>query len=786
VIASAAAQAPSVGRQRIASAAPQAQSVGRQRIVPAVAPEPPRRPMQSSPPPPPAGRPSVPPPFEDTHPPQHTLIGQVLGGKFRAVRVLGEGGMGSVYECEHLALGRRVAVKVLHPAQARKKASVQRFHHEAHVAGAIGHPNICEIYDVGELEDGSPFLVMELLQGETLADRIASEGALAFDDIIEIVTQMLSGLVAAHEKGIIHRDIKPENVFLTQRTGLAPLVKLLDFGISKVAGADDLNLTRTGMVMGTPFYMSPEQARGDRNLDRRVDLYATGVVTYECLTGRRPFNAANYNALLVQILTTSPRPPSEIRPAIPDGFEPVVSRAMQRDREKRYQTAAEFQRELAGLREPAPLRRPMPASIPPEPVPLVTPRFRKDAETGVAPVSAGRAPPSSKPSSRDEELPAISLDIEGRDLLDSSVHPVADGSPASVEIPIVADAPMTSRESAREADRGAPRSAPRSAPRGDVRAAAPPEVRAPEPRPSVGPPRPAPRPSVGPPPLPRASAPSPRPAVKEPAWKPPPMPTRAASTPSVAQPPSIPPPRSERGPASTPKPRQPSVPPNAPTTEPDAPNAPAVLGNALGRAIASSPGARLVANGPERPKGRVPERFNTPTPTPVDFSKMFPEAPYLDEQDDEDSDPTQVGTLLDPATLGVSGRRFDPDATDRIELTPAAMAAAARQLDDRNRARGERADREAREAELRGAEDPHETTVEQDPDDEAPTTLFDRKELRRRAKSQPKGTPRATTTERAPPPLPGGMGRAPSLAPGPDARIPQAPNLPRAPRRGDG
>jgi hypothetical protein len=259
------------------------------------------------------------------------------------------------------------------------------------------------------------------------------------------------------------------------------------------------------------------------------------------------------------------------------------------------------------------------------------------------------------------------------------------------------------------------------------------------------------------------------------------MPSRAANAPSVAQAPSIPPPRSERGPASTPKPRQPSIPPFAPTTEPDAPNAPAVLGTALGPALGEK---RL-----DRP--RAPEKFNTPSPTPVDFSKMFPEAPYLDEQDDEDSDPTQVGTLLDPATLGVAGRRFDPDATDRIELTPAAMAAAARQIDERNRERGERFTRETREARgaeaLRAAseEEPHET-VEQDPDDEAPTTLFDRKELRRRAKSQPKGTPRATTTERAPPPLPGGMGRAPSLAPGPEARIPQAPNLPRAPRRGDG
>ncbi len=357
------------------------------------------------------------------------LIGQVLGGKYRAIRVLGEGGMGSVYEAEHVALHRKVAVKVLHPQQAKKKASVQRFQNEAHVAGAIGHPNICEVYDMGELEDGSPFLVMELLQGETLAERIASEGALPFDDIIDVVTQVLSGLVAAHEKGIIHRDIKPENVFLTLRAGLPAMVKLLDFGISKVAGAEELHLTRTGMVMGTPFYMSPEQARGDRNLDNRVDLYATGVVMYECLTGRRPYHASNYNALLMQILTTEPRPPREVRPAVPEGFEQVISRAMQRDREKRYQSASEFQRDVQQLRDPGAMRR-MP-SVAPEPVPLLTQRRREEF---------GRSTPAPpKPA----EMKPVSVNLDGANLLDSGAV-VADSG--SLEIPIVAEAPVYSKD----------------------------------------------------------------------------------------------------------------------------------------------------------------------------------------------------------------------------------------------------------------------------------------------------------------------------------------------------
>lgn len=313
---------------------------------------------KASEPPPPApkaGRalPSTSPPKG----PQRDLFGKTIGGKYMVRSVLGEGGMGTVFEAEHLTIGRSVAVKVLHPNQARKKDAVRRFHQEARAAGAIGHPNICEVYDLGTLDDGSPYLVMEKLIGETLADRIAAEGGLPFDDVIDTLVQVLSGLVAAHEKGIVHRDIKPENVFLTRRVGCPPLCKLLDFGVSKVINAliggkdEDLELTRTGMVMGTPYYMSPEQARGDRNLDARVDLYACGVILYEALTGRRPFTAANYNALLLQILSTKPRPARELRPALPQGFDAVLDKAMARNREDRYRNAAEFQRELQTLRD---------------------------------------------------------------------------------------------------------------------------------------------------------------------------------------------------------------------------------------------------------------------------------------------------------------------------------------------------------------------------------------------------------------------------------------------------
>jgi serine/threonine protein kinase len=286
-----------------------------------------------------------------------TLVGQTIGGRYVLKSVLGEGGMGTVYEAEHVPIGRSVAVKVLHPRQAKKKDAIRRFRQEAVSAAAIGHPNICEVYDFGTHDDGSPYLVMERLVGETLADRIAHEGGLPFHEVIDTLAQMLSGLLAAHEKGIVHRDIKPENVFLKKRLGDAALVKLLDFGVSKMitplfgGRSEDQDLTRAGMVMGTPYYLSPEQARGERDLDGRVDLYACGVILYEALTGRRPFTALNYNALLFQIMSSKPRSARDLRPALPDGFDTIIEKAMARDRGDRYGSALDFQRDIKGLRD---------------------------------------------------------------------------------------------------------------------------------------------------------------------------------------------------------------------------------------------------------------------------------------------------------------------------------------------------------------------------------------------------------------------------------------------------
>ncbi len=650
-------------------------------------------------------------------PPDSSILGQTLGGKYRAIRVLGEGGMGTVYECEHIQLHRKVAVKVLHPAQVRKKASVQRFHHEAQVAGAIGHPNICEIYDIGEGDGGAPFLVMELLTGETLADRIASEGALPFDDLVEVISQVLSGLIAAHDKGIIHRDIKPENIFLSSRPGIGPLAKILDFGISKVAGADDLHLTRTGMVMGTPFYMSPEQARGDRTLDHRVDIYATGVMTYECLTGRRPFTAANYNALLVQILTTNARPPHEIRPAVPEAFEEFVAKAMHRERDKRYANTIEMQRALVQLRDPAAIQQRRIASIPPEPVPLVTTKRAGDP----TPPRKMNEPVEAR---RELELPAVSVNIEGHDLLDSGQQNVAD----SVEVPVAVE------------------------PRRDERRHLAQPVARPAPQPAQKPVE-ARRPAPAAPPIERRAAPAP-----------PPIPRPAATAPLRS--PSVPPAAPRAGiPARVINPRAP-IPPRPVATAPTSANRPSIP--------------------PPLPSQRK-ARMITPTPTPVDPRLLHAfaarqnappalDAPWLNDGDD----PTEIGEIprhepSDVTPYPTEGRRIDPDSTERIDpprlgklgRRPRAALREPGLPEPRRELGGVRAP--TPEQLHRPAEEPsHADRWE----DEAPTTLFDRKQL----KSTPGGgAVRASTTERAPAPT--GLGRTPA----PDE--PRPPAIPRAPRR---
>jgi serine/threonine-protein kinase len=397
-------------------------------------------------------------------PPQRRqLIGRVIGDKYGVTGLIGEGGMGAVYEAEHLAIGRMVAVKVLHPKHAQKREAITRLQHEARVVGTIGHPNICQVYDMGRLDDGSPYLVMERLHGETLAERIQRQGPVPYPALFDVMLQVLNALGAAHQKGIIHRDLKPDNIFLAQPSAGGPeLAKLLDFGISKAQTSDEtsMRLTRTGMVMGTPYYMAPEQARGERSLDQRVDLWAVGVLIYEGLSGRRPFLARNYNALLVQILTTRHRSVNELVPGLPAALSLLVDKALSKMREDRFQNAAEFQDALLRLQ----------GSTSSGTVVLYG-RRASDRKEGSAPPSTDRMP-SNVPVARASAPPAPAVaTLQGPRPMPAGAQPhpprssqnvarVSGGPEARPSRPIEERASAPVVESSKHASKPAPSSAP--------------------------------------------------------------------------------------------------------------------------------------------------------------------------------------------------------------------------------------------------------------------------------------------------------------------------------------
>jgi serine/threonine protein kinase len=274
--------------------------------------------------------------------------GTLVAGKLRVLRLLGMGGMGSVYEVEHELTKHRRALKMLHAQFSAYPSVVARFLREASAAGRIGNPHIIETFDAGELEGGEPYLVMEYLEGETLSDLLGKHGQLPVAELADLMIQACTGVQAAHDRGIVHRDLKPDNLFIISREG-RPFLKLLDFGVSKFDAelTGGLGMTKEGVTLGTPFYMPPEQVRGEKDIDARADVYALGVILYECVTGKRPFEADTLPHLALLIHEGKATPIEELRPDLPAGFADVVRRAMATQREQRYATARELATELA-------------------------------------------------------------------------------------------------------------------------------------------------------------------------------------------------------------------------------------------------------------------------------------------------------------------------------------------------------------------------------------------------------------------------------------------------------
>ena len=323
-----------------------------------------------------------------SQPPLAPAPGQVLGGKYRVVRQIGEGGMGVVLEAEHTTSGKRVAIKWLHPKMASEPDAEERFVREARAAARIRHPNVVDVYDVVQEHDGV-FLVMELLEGEPLTD-VLERGQLPVPSLIALLIEAMRGVSAAHKQGVVHRDVKPDNIFLCRiadRT--TPCPKVLDFGISKL-DKENLRITQTGMALGTPLYMSYEQLQGSRDVDARTDVYAFAVILYEALTGQPPFDADTFSELMVKMATEHATPPKTLRDEVPGELDRVVLRALAKDRTQRTPSLLAFISELEPFASEAAFRSQMTARR--ARMPLIRPLSgpggpRVRAESGFRPAS---------------------------------------------------------------------------------------------------------------------------------------------------------------------------------------------------------------------------------------------------------------------------------------------------------------------------------------------------------------------------------------------------------------
>ena len=435
------------------------------------------------------------------------LVGTVLEGAYRITRLIGEGGMGAVYEAVQLRLNKRVAVKLMARDLAANREALARFHREAEITSHLGHPHLVTVFDFGQAESGEPYLVMEYLEGEDLDQRLRRAGRMPIETVVHVVKQVASALGAAHDQGVVHRDLKPGNVFLLQIPGEPDFAKVLDFGISKMKAART-QLTNASAVMGTPNYMSPEQATGMvEDIDHHADQWALGCIAWQMLLGRGPFVADEVAAILYQIINLDPHPLAPRVPGLPPAAETVLRRALCKRPAERFASIREF----SGAFEVATSGRPADAT----PVPVMVPPAAPAGPTigyGGTPV-AGTALSAPAPRAvRESAAEASHTDDGAMDTLPRNrikpIHAIV----AAVGVLLLLGAYFLI---------GSRRSDTRPSP-------AP--VAAPAPPPAI-PPQPAPAPIVTP--LPDPTPPPPAAVAPEPS---PPEPTRAAEAkPAVAR-----------------------------------------------------------------------------------------------------------------------------------------------------------------------------------------------------------------------------------------------------------
>jgi eukaryotic-like serine/threonine-protein kinase len=278
---------------------------------------------------------------------QGDLIGTIVAERYHILKKLGEGGMGTVYLAEHVKMGRKAALKVMNPGISAEADAVARFNREAANASRLNHPNVCAIYDFGETSAGLIYLAMEFIEGESLTSVIAKNGFLSAPRTASIIHQAADALAVAHDHGIVHRDLKPDNIMIAKDRDGGDVVKVVDFGIAKASSSDAQKVTKTGLVVGTPEYMSPEQLSG-QTLDGRSDIYSLGLVAFDCLTGLLPFPSDSAQETMMMRLTEQPRTLAEMKPDVawPPELQTVMDKALARDRDSRYQKSAEFGREI--------------------------------------------------------------------------------------------------------------------------------------------------------------------------------------------------------------------------------------------------------------------------------------------------------------------------------------------------------------------------------------------------------------------------------------------------------